>query len=1309
MDREVRRVLRLAKLTLSGFKSFDDKTVFSFDEPIIGIVGPNGCGKSNVIDAIRWVLGERSAKSLRSKEMLDVLFAGSAGRKPTGMASVTLTFENPLLSEEEFRAIEHTVALRGLGADMDAPSDDPEAPSSGSSLHKRPRRALPIDTETVDVERRLYRDGTSQYLINSTKARLRDIRELFMDTGVGAHAYSIIEQGKVDALLLASPIERRTFFEEAAGVAKFKARRLEAQRKLERVEVNLVRVREQLANTERRLRIVKGQATKARQFQRLDARYRGNRMAIALTDYEALSTRLEGLTSQLTKLDTDRRDSQRTLEELEVAKQSAEVHRHELQQRAHEHEKTLESSSHREEQALQRGVMSERASTEIASRLAEHEARLLDIEERSHELDAMIEASSEEMESLRTRVEQAETELEQATRERTRLQGELATRRARARETRAAHDDVVQKHGECVGASQALEAKIASHREQRESLSLRLQSLEDASQRNEIEQRTHAEALERTRADVDRTGARLAELDATLKRQLEDQKIQTTRFGELENSLSAVGSRHQTLKEMAQAYEGYDHAVQDLLSARDSSPEGSALRQVRGPLADVIEADASIAPLIELSLGDALHALVIPSLSTLLNNEELRRDGEGRVSFVPIESQASEFAHTIRTHLEAMPSLGGALACDRVRCEPEYRRLIECVLGTTVLVRTLDDALLLRSGPLGSLPITCVTSSSEVLHSDGRVTIAGAGSQPQSGVLQRRVELGELTSRLETLREQLATERESMRSLDSQIGETDAQRARVRDTLGDEERALVGIEAQLSRTELEASRIDRDLDGARQERDTIEGHIERATGEREELNARASRFLGLLSDLQRQLDEHEDALSDIERSLESSSQSCTQAQISRSQQTEKLQSSQRQHTQLTIQAEDLERESVRMSEQIEHERSRLQEHQRVIDEAHLEATRAREDAQSLRDEIARTRDELEQSVHESERAGERLNDMRQRASRIERDWNSLEISRREIEVKREQIELSASEELEIDLSRDLAEFRELMRDPEIAPIDREDIDEETHELKREIKKLGNVNLGALEEEQQLEQRNEDLITQVEDIDNARVELDNLITTLSNATRTRFQDAFETIADHFGGDRGMFRKLFGGGRAELRMIPDPETGEIDWLESGIEVIAKPPGKQPRVISQLSGGEKTMTAVALLMSIFQSKPSPFCVLDEVDAALDDANVDRFCGVVREFLDRSHFIVITHNKRTMQSADRLYGVTMQERGVSKRVSVRVDQVSHDGTITESSEQHVESKPRLREQLADMRGESSLAIENGAASDPAIEAPSA
>ena len=387
--------MRLAKVTIAGFKSFADSTEFRFDLPITGIVGPNGCGKSNVVDAIKWVLGERSAKSLRGDAMLDVIFAGSAARKPLGAASVTLTFDNPVIETPKRQNLETSKLDLEGAATVDltnAVSDDaqvalateaeedggaPPAESSPSiNLKSTTNRLLNIDCDRVDVTRRLYRDGTSEYLINGEKVRLRDIKELFMDTGIGTHAYSIIEQGRVDAMLMANPIERRAILEEAAGVAKFKARKIEAARKLERSEVNLVRVREELANTERRLRIVKGQAAKARKFREMDVRYRQLRIDLALDMYHELRERLTGLTSQITELETKRNAMVEMLRQCEDEKQSAEITRHDLQLQQRDLEQRRTELIASRKHAEQRRDMTERNIAEARQHIEEDRTRL---------------------------------------------------------------------------------------------------------------------------------------------------------------------------------------------------------------------------------------------------------------------------------------------------------------------------------------------------------------------------------------------------------------------------------------------------------------------------------------------------------------------------------------------------------------------------------------------------------------------------------------------------------------------------------------------------------------------------------------------------------------------------------------------------------------------------------------------------------------------------------------------------------------------------------------------------------------------
>ncbi|MFG0252740.1 MAG: chromosome segregation SMC family protein, partial [Phycisphaerales bacterium JB038] len=521
--------MRLAKLTISGFKSFADRTEFSFEDPITAIVGPNGCGKSNVVDAIKWVLGERSAKSLRGGQMQDVIFSGTVARKPMGRAEVILTFENPLRDE-----------------------------STG-------QRDLPLDTEIVTVGRRLFRDGTSQYLINDRKCRLKDVLELFMDTGVGGDGYSIIEQGKVDAMLTANPRDRRIIFDEAAGVAKFKARRIEANRKLERAESNLLLCRQQLESTERRLRIVRGQATKARRFRELDVRYRGLRTAHVLDEYADLQSRLNGLTSRLAELQGERDAAMALLARLEDDKQQAELARHEALEEQRELEQQLSDWEHSKTSAAQRRDMTREAVAELERQLAEAERRLQRIESRRQGYEQELGDVSQAVSRLEERGRAAEEAVDQATSRRLQAQQQLHEAGARVREQQAVVADIdrrlVMKQSQHDGLTHRMELVG----EQRDKLAARAGELE-----TEIGERGQRQAeaefsLGETQGELSEIAEELAGIDA------QTQEI-STQLADLTTQLTAgqhervrLDTRRHTLSEMQEAREGLREDVKAVL------------------------------------------------------------------------------------------------------------------------------------------------------------------------------------------------------------------------------------------------------------------------------------------------------------------------------------------------------------------------------------------------------------------------------------------------------------------------------------------------------------------------------------------------------------------------------------------------------------------------------------------------------------------------------------------------------------------------------------------------------------------------
>ena len=676
--------MRLAKLTLSGFKSFADHTEFHFNEPIIGVVGPNGCGKSNVVDAIKWVLGERSAKSLRGSAMMDVIFAGSASRKPMGGASVTLTFENPV---EEFQ--------------------DERGDEAGTVK----RRSLGVDTEEVDVTRRLFSDGKSEYLINGNKVRLRDIKELFLDTGIGTNAYSIIEQGKVDAMLLANPIERRAILEEAAGVAKFRTRKLEASRKLDHAERNLLLVREQLSNTERRLRIVRGQAEKAQKFSDLDVRRKSLLEGIFLERFHDLHERLHGLTSQVAEASTERDQVMAAVSELEEVKQTAEIDRQNVQQEQHALEQRRLELHGSEQQARQRAEMTRRNLEEAENQLEQEERRIGSLSESVETLTAKLTTLDADLEELNRSTNEVEQEVSTFDEHRSRSAEQAANART---DLDRARDTVSRLEREVVGT----EGQVASLAERETVLREQLVRLDGRSEpfARELEQQHAARLIEvtahtRAQEDTKRLDAELHEQNEITSALDDRQARLLEELGELREERSAGNSRRRVLEEMSKAREGLGGAVKKVLDDPEAFPG------VHGLLGDLIETDLEHAELVEAALGDSLQALTVdatgPELDTTI--EAIRRL-DGRVVLVP-----AQVGNTPAT--PQLPWIPGATPMkSMVKADGAAGLVINRLLDNCWLVDSIQTA---RSLADNRLPEgRFVTHAGERLDPDKRVVIA---------------------------------------------------------------------------------------------------------------------------------------------------------------------------------------------------------------------------------------------------------------------------------------------------------------------------------------------------------------------------------------------------------------------------------------------------------------------------------------------------------------------------------------------------------------------------------------------------------
>jgi chromosome segregation protein len=1377
--------MRLAKLTLNGFKSFADKTEFTFDEPVIGIVGPNGCGKSNVVDAVKWVLGERSSKSLRGKEMTDVIFAGSAARKPLGMASVTLTFDNPqgegtgsedhadLGSSLDVPGTAETEPVAEAAPAQEEPALNGEAVISTAGTdeplpeivvtRRKINRGLPIDAETVDVERRLYRDGTSQYLINSKRCRLKDIVELFMDTGIGADAYSIIEQGKVDAMLMASPQERRTIFEEAAGIAKFKARRIEAERKLERTEANLAISREQLATTDRRLRIVKGQAAKARIFQKLDAELKALRCISALDQYDDLRQRLEGLTHQLTELEDKRKRAAEILGELEGGKQEAELRRGELQSAQRRAESSLQSARHAESSARQRQDMTRRTLAESQAQI-EEDAKQLDVAEKwIAEIAGAIGDQADQVAKLSEELTLAEKRLSDLAHERSAAQARVGEARGEQSQKRAAAANIDRERTGLIAAVEGDKRRIASMREQLASLSRKADTNAGEREKAAALRDAAGQARDAARTLIAELDGQLSEVTAAGGKLSADRRGLADVVGQLQQQAVRLDSRRATLQELQDSHAGLGEAVRYVLEAKR---KGQGFASVVGVLADLIQVDGpgSRPECVEAALGANLQALVVPTLAEIPSEEELAKL-PGRATFVALQGFGSVEHGTTGEQVsgatppptspqdEVVAVIGGAggyLAKVRsmvaakpsevlrtgVRAEA-VSELLDRLLGKTLLARDLDSAMLLLAGPMMSSGARFVTADARILENDGRI-IAGPEIAENGGVLQRAAELASLETELARAKEQLESHRTALAGVDAQAAELSTREGALRKQLAQTQRELVNHEAQADRHAADLARLERESRNLDQETADLSARCEKIDTEQTHALSKAESLLRLFEEQSAAAAAFDDKINEAQQAADSATEKLTAAKVEAGRANEQLAAAKREKNRLEMTSDEAERRKRYLAGQLEQRRAGLSQHERVIAECAATIERATAEAAEAERELGEVTEALEAAAAQAHELGEKVLIARQQAQAVERDWHSVEVARREVEVKRENLEDRSQQELGLDLPKEYPDYVAMLAEEEyefavepvaaaesaaedVSPtadfefaapatrtvrvrvlrVDPEFALEEIERLRKEIKQLGNVNLDAIDEENTLAARNEDLIKQVADIDAARIQLAELIEKLNIASRDRFKETFEAIEHHFSAPDGMFRQLFGGGEAKVRLMPLIKEGpngekivtdQTDWLESGVEVIAKPPGKQPRSINQLSGGEKTMTAIALLLSIFKSKPSCFCVLDEVDAALDEANTERFCKVIHRFLDHSHFIVITHHKRTMQAADRLYGVTMQERGVSKRVTVKLDQVSDKGDIAAGSDEAIGGAERRSDEGKTAKARKSL-----------------
>lgn len=1180
--------MKLKKLELYGFKSFAQRTEIVFDEGITGIVGPNGSGKSNIGDAVRWVLGEQSAKTLRGASMSDVIFNGTQKRKPLSYCEVSLVFDN----------------------------DD---------------HALAMEAAEVMVTRRVYRNGESEYYLNRTACRLKDVVDLFRDTGIGKEGYSIIGQGRIDEILSRKSEDRRQVFEEAAGIVKFKARKEEADKKLQRTLENLERVDDILDELTKRLKPLEEQSRNARVYLELSTELkdldlnlfliRSDRARARLSELESelltVQTILADTESNLTDKTTRRDETQNRIDQLEEAITKARTELMECAEHVHESQKKLSALQSRRETRSENRQRIVREQEEAQERLAEIEKDHVRIQadvEKQHSLIAdaeqILRATQEAAEKAQAKEKEADAALEAqkaAVIDQMNRLSDVRNDKTRLNTMQAQMETRLTEIEESSGALQEQEAAL------REALIAVEKQLETENQH----QQQCQEKLAQARQASDEADAAYANLRADVEKQSAD--------------MQAAASRHNVLTEMTRDMEGYNMAVRRAMTYAKQR----GLTGVKGVLAQLMTVPQAYETAIDMALGAAQQNIVTDTEETakeLINY--LRQNRLGRATFLPMSAIRGKTLYGNERNALKLPGCLG-VASELVQCAPEYRGIVENLLGRTVIADNLDHGIpIMRAG---NHAFRLVTLEGDVMHSGGSMT-GGSAQSKVSNLLSRERELKELTAKLQTGRAELdkcrqeltqrqQTAQEKRQKVSDAVNALHQQEIAVAREQARRESVSADLNTHLQRmqeTEQARVQLHQSLEDIRQQLETIEHQRTGAQGDQSAMEqktiemqnalvkarAEASTENDRLMVRTLQLSDLRHGLSDLERDEAHAQQD--QAQILREQE---------------------------RREQLLHEMDELD----AIDENDMkreEAESARRQKEQLRQESAAQAIEQRRSQAQSD-LRDILSDMENLHEAYNRDSEKLhktELAKARIEGDQKNLQNRIWDTYKLTYAG-AEEFRR-------TPFDEKESDCRAAELQGQIRALGTVNVGAVEEYAETKARVDDLTAQQQDLKRAEMDLRELIERLLIQMRSTFVENFSKMQGYFA---ETFTRLFGGGHAELKLM-DPD----DPLNCGIEVNAQPPGKKLQLLSLLSGGERALTAIAILFAMLKLKPTPFCILDEIEAALDDANIGYYADYLKEYSKGTQFIVVTHRKGTMERCNSLFGVAMEEQGVSRMVSV-------------------------------------------------------
>ncbi|MDE6314120.1 MAG: chromosome segregation protein SMC [Lachnospiraceae bacterium] len=1177
----------LKAIEVHGFKSFANKIVFDFHNGITGIVGPNGSGKSNVADAVRWVLGEQSAKQLRGASMQDVIFAGTESRKPLGYAYVAITLDNG-------------------------------------------DKKLPVDFEEVTVARRVYRSGESEYSINGKNCRLKDVQELFYDTGIGKEGYSIIGQGQIDRILSGKPEERRELFDEAAGIVKFKRRKQQAQKNLEEEKKNLTRVNDILSELEKQVGPLERQSAKAKEYLKLKEELKTYDVNLFLLETKRLQKELEAVEEKIAIAENDLKETResfdKTKEEydktglaIEDANEKLDSARDALNQA-----KLLREKLEGQINLLKEQIRSAQMNDEVMKQRKET------VQQEIQEKHTALEDLKEERQNMQLALKQAQGGRNKETEELEALQKEMAQLSLVIEQGK---NDIIQSANE----KATTKSKMSRYDAMLEQITMRKAELNSRLLQAKSEDEEQEEIIARYGAELTKVKEKIADIQQQGK-QLE------VRFGEIQTEIKEKNtalneanityhrekSRLDSLKNITERYDGYGNSIRKVMEKKDRE------KGIYGVVADLIKVEKKYEIAVETALGGTIQNIVTDNEQTAKRMiQYLKENRFGRATFLPLTSIGKGEEFKRKEVLREKGVIG--LADSLVSAEEQYDGLTRYLLGRTVVLDHIDNAIALAKKYSHSLRI--VTLEGESLNPGG--SMSGGAFKNASNLLGRRREMEELEKQVEEYNqnqkqltaemEGLRTERESIRSqveeLKQKLQECYLQENTAKLKVDEAEARKAENDTGRAGLRMEAAEIENQISEIRLSKDAIESALREAENYEQELEQHIQRAQ---ADLNEKSDK-EQLLSEKVKSAEMSLSAIEQKEEFIRQNESRIQNELKNCQE---ELEGLSQDGTKLVAEIQKKEKQIEDLILAVADSNTAAKEKEEGIQGIIEERENLSRIQKNCVSKREELSARMNDLDKETYRLHSQKEKLEdASEQQNNYMWEEYELTYNNALELKTEGmdDLLEIKK-----------------HVSSLRIEIKKLGDVNVNAIEEYKEVGERYEFLNGQRNDLVESEEKLKQIILELDEGMRRTFTEKFEEIKVEF--DK-VFKALFGGGKGTLELT----EGE-DILEAGVKIIAQPPGKKLQNMMQLSGGEKAMSAIALLFAIQNLKPSPFCLLDEIEAALDEANVSKFANYLHKLTKHTQFIIITHRRGTMAVTDRLYGITMQEKGISTLVSVNL-----------------------------------------------------